>query len=354
MKRGQNQGTIYKVKDGRSKPYLVYAPSYLDEYNKRKRKLLGSFANKTEAENFLNHYLNSDVNINKKSVTLKDIYKIVYEEKVKNNTPENTLLVYKRAAKILDNLFENPIVKIKYYDLNKALISFTKPTFLQFKMVLNSIYEYALKNEIIIKNPVALLSSKGQRKPKRREQSIFSPEEIDRLWDILKRGDFFSQRHARLLLILLYTGCRVSEILNMKRLDVNLPNGFMCVKKGKTESSIRKVFIHPKIRKIIEYLMKNNRGDKTKLLDYNPRKEKTIISAVNTFIKSLGMNHSTHSCRHTFLSRAFVLSLEDKVNFAIVDIACGHKQKSVVMDYYIHMSDDIIKNEVFKVDYENN
>ena len=39
------------------------------------------------------------------------------------------------------------------------------------------------------------------------------------------------------------------------------------------------------------------------------------------------------------------MALQDKVNFAIIDLACGHKQKSIAMDYYIHLSDDIIKNE---------
>ncbi|MBQ7257585.1 MAG: tyrosine-type recombinase/integrase [Abditibacteriota bacterium] len=348
MKRGQNQGTVYKVKDGRDKPYLVYTPSYIDN-NKRKRKLLGSFATKTEAENYLNNYIAG--NKNKKHITLKDIYNIIYKEKVNNNIPENTLIVYRKTAKTLESLFNTPINSIKYKDLNEKLSGYTKPTFLQFKMVLNTIFEYALKNEIIDKNIVSLLSSKGQKTPKKREQSVFTYEEIEKLWDLLNKGDIYAKRHARLLLILLYTGCRVSEILNMKRADVHLKEDYMFVRDGKTESSIRKVYIHPKIKHIIKYLLNNNYGDSTKLMDYNSAKCISIISAINTYIKKLGMNHSTHSCRHTFLSRAFVMALQDKVNFAIIDLACGHKQKSVAMDYYIHLSDDIIKNELFKIDY---
>ena len=58
---------------------------------KRKRKLLGSFATKTEAENYLNNYIAG--NKNKKHITLKDIYNIIYKEKVNNNIPENTLIL---------------------------------------------------------------------------------------------------------------------------------------------------------------------------------------------------------------------------------------------------------------------
>lgn len=356
-KRGQGQGSIIKAKDGRKKCYLVYAPSFRDDNGKRKRKLIGSFETKKEAETYLSTYLMSDLesqSLNSQNKTLKEVFDEVYNRKVILGSPENTLNYYKKAYNRFKDLWDCKLIHIKSIDLQNRVDGLTRSTQKQAVIVLRQVYAYAIKHNYVDKDlsNLEIKTSVSSQVPIK-QKKIVNIDTINLFKEWVNSSDMFARRYGRFFMILLYTGARPNEIINMNRDDVDLENNFMYCRSAKTVSSVRKIYIHKEIKDIIEYLMRddNNLGLTDKLMDFSTGRVNSIIAGSNLYLKSRELNHSLYDFRHTFLTQAFKLSLENKLNFSLIDLSVGHTQKNVALDFYIHLSDDILYNEINKVSY---
>lgn len=58
--------------------------------------------------------------------------------------------------------------------------------------------------------------------------------------------------YAQIVLMLIYSGVRVSELLDLKRENVHIDEHYFKVVEGKTESGIRIVLIHDKTHPFLE------------------------------------------------------------------------------------------------------
>ena len=101
------------------------------------------------------------------------------------------------------------------------------------------------------------------------------------------------------MLILLYTGMRVGEMLHLQKSDVNLRQGYIRITRSKTVSGIRTIPIHHRIAPLVANRMQSS-GDYLitntgKPYDYN--RYCLLWRAVMHSIKADG--HTTHDCRHT-------------------------------------------------------
>lgn len=133
------------------------------------------------------------------------------------------------------------------------------------------------------------------------------------------------------VLIFLYSGWRISELLALTPDDVDLEAGTM---KGGTKTAAGKnriVPIHSKIRPLV----------KARLADAGPRlicyQGKCVpVSTYRIFwsgvMKQLNMNHVPHECRHTFESRL------DSAggNRRCIDLLMGHTSKDIGNRVYNH------------------
>ena len=78
------------------------------------------------------------------------------------------------------------------------------------------------------------------RNPNRTDRSPFSNEEIEALW--VQRNNLYVQ----IVLMLIYSGVRVSELLDLKRENVHIDEHYFNVVESKTENGIRIVPIADK------------------------------------------------------------------------------------------------------------
>ena len=128
--------------------------------------------------------------------------------------------------------------------------------------------------------------------------SANSKEEIKRVWEHQK------EPWVDTVLILLYSGWRISELLNLKPEDINLQAGTM---KGGTKTKAGKdrvVPIHSKIRALVEDRLAEGGP---RLISYNGRACSQTQYRVfwADIMKALKMNHTPHECRHTFFLTSF-------------------------------------------------
>lgn len=102
------------------------------------------------------------------------------------------------------------------------------------------------------------------------------------------------------MLILLYTGMRVGELLHLNKSDINIRQRFIRITKSKTVSGIRVIPIHPRILPMI--IARMDSPGPTLLSDANGKPYDyscycIIWRSVMQIINAVG--HTTHDCRHT-------------------------------------------------------
>lgn len=129
------------------------------------------------------------------------------------------------------------------------------PTLRKLKVLLGLMFEYAVINEIITKdkNIVEYVDIKAAGNPNKIDCTPFSDDEIQKVWDNVDCNEYMT-----VILMLIYSGVRVSELLELKKEDVHLGEKWFNVRHTKTQADIRTVPIADKTYKFFEYWYNKN------------------------------------------------------------------------------------------------
>lgn len=231
-------------------------------------------------------------------ITLAELYHRWLPAHTANTAPsQSTLDSYTNSFKHLGLLHYEPIQNLKYMDYQKIIDSMQKSglsysSLKKVRSLISLLEKYAVKIELINKCYAPLLSV-GKNKAVRPHHP-FSRQKINRLWVHI------NDPGVDTVLILLYTGMRVGEMLHLQKADVNLRQGYIRITKSKTVSGIRTIPIHHRILPLIAnrikfsglYLIADSEGK-----PYNYSRYCILWREVMHSIKADG--HTTHDCRHT-------------------------------------------------------
>jgi integrase len=160
------------------------------------------------------------------------------------------------------------------------------------RSLISLLLKYADKIELATTNYAPLLSI-GRNRPVRPHHT-FSRQKINRLWKSVDSPGVDT------VLILLYTGMRCGEMLQLQKADVHLRQRYIRITRSKTASGIRIIPIHHRILPLVEAHM--SRSGETLIADdagrpYNYSRYCTVWRSVMQLIRAEG--HTTHDCRHT-------------------------------------------------------
>ena len=292
MKLPNGYGSIVKLTGKRRKPYLVRtACKYSDDGEKmiEKRQVLGYYATKAEALAALADYNSDPYDLAAHSLTFAEVSQKCFEDcKLADNTKRS----YISALNCIKPIETMEFTAIKLTHL-QAITNEQKPTMQKvFKNALKLIYSYAIRHEITDKDYASMIETDVHTPTK--EKSIFTSDEINKLWEM---SDNYMIGN---LLILLYSGWRIEELLQMRECDIDLTAGTM---KGglKTEAGKNRIVpIHHRILPLIqsritgsEYLIEH----KNKPMQYATWQ--WFLKEINAMLE---MSHTTHETRHTFVS----------------------------------------------------
>lgn len=186
------------------------------------------------------------------------------------------------------------------------------------RTLLNQLFNYAIVNDYINKNYAPHLNL-GTNTPtiKRR---IFTRQQINKLW----RMDHTT---AHMILILLYTGLRIGELLNLRRQDINRKSLFLIVAKSKTAAGQGRLTpIHRRIWPLIE-MAYNTTDDYLFNISYSSFRKK-----FTKLMKALNCKHTIHDTRHSFASMLDTASAPPNTVRALM----GHKNGDITMRVYTH------------------
>ena len=171
------------------------------------------------------------------------------------------------------------------------------------------------------------------RNPNKRNRKKFSNEQIAEIMAV-DNTDI-----AKTVLMLIYSGLRISRFLNLKKVNCHLEDRYINVVASKTDNGIRKVPIADKTIDYWRYFY--DKPDSEYLVsmdgrDFSKAKGQTAYRNTywNPFMEALGFNkRDIHETRYTCISK-----LEDaEIYQAKINRIVGHTGKTVAENVYTHL-----------------
>lgn len=350
MKLPNGYGSIVKLSGKRRKPYCVRITTGVKSSVKddgtvvyaQDRKMLGCYRTKAEALKALDEYNTSPYSLDDMNMTFSQVYE-VWKKANYGKLGESAKTSRETAYRYCADLYDIPVRQIKPAML-QAIVdqcphgSSTKKNV---KTAIKTVYQTAIKNEIVgrdLSDYIEIETSDPVI-----ERTLFTTKEISILWEHQDEWDY------QILLILLYSGMRVNELLKNKKSNVNLEKRWIYVPKelAKNASSVRYVPIHDRIMPIMERfyncsvsdLITNDTGHTVVYGNFVSRNLKKINKEINA-------DHRFHDTRHTFITRCHEQRLDDLVVKRIV----GHSPDGVTAKVYTHISPGEMLGEVNKLE----
>lgn len=339
MRLPNKYGGVVYLGENRRKPYgaritIGFEPK--GEKNgvmqyRQKYKYLGFFEKRTEALECLMDYNKNPYDIETRNITLKEVYE-EWHKKHSPNIAKSTMKTYELAFNRCKEIFNVPFYNLKNRNLQAVIDSISSPAIAkQVKILLGHLYKLAIKNEYCEKDYSKLIELPKMEKVK--PKIPFTKEEIDFLWSY--EGDYF----ADMLLILLYSGLRIAELLAIENDKINLEERYM-IGGLKTEAGKDRVI---PIHKDIVHLIEKHRDANNKTLYIGARGDALnytyLRKKMSAFLKAHNLKHTFHDTRHTFISQCSRLNFNELIVKRIV----GHSSGDIT-DRYTHKSiEDLVR-----------
>ena len=329
-------GSIVKLNGNRRKPYGVRVTTGWKD-GKQIRKYVGYYSTQREALIALAEYHKGGYDLDLTKLTLKEVFDKWLDDRVQRNASDASLRTYKMTYSRLGKLGDAPMKQIKTTHLQKWFdeINLKVGSKSKIKSTLGMVFDYAAQNDIVTKNYAKFLQLEGETE---KTGKVYTDDEIKLLWK------HSNDENARILLILMYTGMRIGELLSITRDAIHFDERYM-VGGSKTEAGKNRVIpIHDKVLPLVKEQLGDNRwlvqsfhGGK---IQYS-----VIGSRVTKFLTSVGMEHKFHDTRKTAIS----LMHSANIPLETIKIIVGHAGADVTTKVYLYKNINELVNTINKV-----
>ncbi|MFV0580203.1 MAG: tyrosine-type recombinase/integrase [Fusobacterium ulcerans] len=337
MRNPNGHGTVYKMSGKRRKPWRAMKIVEIGEGSENyKRITIGYYETRKKGIEALSNYIINPYNFDAEHTTVKMMYEN-WKKQAFNNLAKRSITGYENSYKYFSDLENEIFSKLKVKDLQKMFdgVNISESSKRPIKSLLNQLYRYGLKHEIVSKDYSKLIEL--GKIEKIIDRKPFTQAEIERLWEL--KG----LQAVDTILIMIYTGLRIGELLKIKNDDIDLLE--RTLKAGsKTEAGKDRLIplsykilplIKNRMSPLNEYLIVNKRGKKmsydTYLKDYFPE-----------VAKHFNEKHTIHDCRHTF---ATLLNNANANQTAIKKII-GHSSFETTEKIYTHKDIEELKKAI--------
>ena len=279
-----------------------------------------------------------------------------------------------------NNWINKPIQKVSAFDIEqskKSIREYANNTIDKIWRFINVIFKIGISRRKIIYNPMddETLAKPISKKANKQVEAL-TQEEESKLLEVLSKSS--NKQYNNIILLQLYTGARIGEILALSKDCINLKNNsitiYRTITRDKNDKAIlgqhtktyckktgldkgRRCFpMQPKVRKLIEEILANKITNMHNLLFWDYSKNRIITDGmINSYlsrINKISPNESitgalsTHRLRHTFITRC----QEKNLSLAVIQSLVGHVQGSTITnDTYTSVSLNFIQQELEKM-----
>lgn len=357
MRNANGYGTIKKLSGKRRKPYAVYVSQGLkkreDGSYVQNQKFMESFATLKEANKYLAELNQNPYDLANINITFGEIFEHLLEtkyekedKKKREKYPEDDkrrryrtsyyrsrIAAYKFCEPIKDERIRNlrffDLQKI--FDINDDLSNSTKNNI---KILMNEIFEYAIKVGVISSNP--LTSVEVVLKEKKEVNPPFTREETEKLWKAFESGI----ANVDMVLIQCYMGSRPAEFYTLKTEHIDFEKGIINIPGTKTKNAKRIIPIHEKILPLLKERAKEEGFIMGKSLSHSEYRNiwNEVMQACNIEGKT------PKTVRNTFATYAKACGMDLYARQKIL----GHESGNLTEDVYTSADIDFLKAEMSK------
>ena len=357
MKMPNGYGGITKLSGKRRRPWRVRVTDGWDksDINNPKQKYInvGYFETRAEAMKALAKY-HSELTAFTDKPTFAQIFDLWSADAFKKGS-KSRQYSYMAAFKMALPLHNKKISAVTLSDM-QMIINNSDNKFQSknnFKILCSALFDYAIANKYLppSSNYCSSLDVGEIHKPD--IHYIFTSDEIAELW---KHTD---DDTIKIILMLIYSGCRPSELLTLNKSDINTDEHYFTIKKGKTKNAARIVPIADKTYPFfIYYMNKNSDGS---ALFKNSENTKTPLHSFRTEFCSALQKHNLYhytkpetgetkdhlpdDTRHTFTSMWTSAELNETARRFIQ----GHSRSGTGEQYYTHLTPEKLLEYVNKL-----
>ena len=323
MRLPNGYGSVVKLSGNRRRPYMIRKTTGFDQRGYPEYLIIGYTETREKGLELLAQYNNDPWDIDKAKITLQELFELWLEKKG-SKLGKSNLSSLKSASKHCSALFDMPYKKIKSFHMQDTIDHCGKGYSTQgaIKNFWGHLDRFALELDIITRCYSDLLISDPVPETTR---DRFSDDEIKQVWD--HAGDEWVDS----VLVFLYAGWRITELLTLKKTDVDLQAGTMYGGIKTRAGKGRIVPIHSLIRPIVDRRMMEP-GDY--LFSRNGQKcsESAYRDIWKAIMENLGIAKTPHECRHTFESMLDSAGANRKC----IDLMMGHVSKDTGNRVYNH------------------
>lgn len=340
MRNSNGYGSVIKLSGKRRRPYAVRITVGWTEDGKQRFKYLSYHEKRTQAKLALAEYNLNPYNIDASRITFAEVYERWTETEFKTLS-DSMINSYRSAYKHCKPLYNKVFKELRKDDLQAVVNSISAPSMQDVvKFLFLKSYKYGMENDIVNKNYAQFV--KIAKKEESKEKVPFTREEVNKLWenmDKLKYGD--------LVLILLYTGMRIGELLKMQKSNIFLEERYM-IGGSKTKAGKGRIIpLHKRIVPLIEKRMKESDSQSLFInrVGANLKYNSFMQYHWEPILEVVGQEHTPHDTRHTFISEMARLNTNPLVLKRIV----GHSNADVT-EHYTHKNIEDLLEAVDKLE----
>lgn len=332
MRNPNGYGSIVKMSGKRRRPYGVRVTVGFDDDGKQRYKYIGYYATRPDALIALAEYNKMPYDIDANNITFGELCERYHASgefsaamiKLHKTCYRHTTVLHRHIFRDLRKAHLQGVIN----DLETITAKHNVASYFR------KLYRYALENDIVLKNYADFVETPPQNR--KTDKVPFNADEINTLWDNV--GNI----NAEILLILLYSGMRISELLTLRKDQVYIDENYIITGSKTDAGKDRYIPIHPRIKPLLtarmvndtEYVIVNSRGDKPIRYDSFHAKRFTKLIKRLKFRPEL----TPHSTRHYFISE---LHRRGADKIAVQKIV-GHKGDDVTEHTYTHINADTL------------
>lgn len=346
MRLPNGVGSVHRIGDGKSRrnPWRARVPSHVEldeETGKAVQKYItvGYYATEVDAINALMDYRKNPYTLEAASCTFEDVFQM-WKAKKYPEISKSGQTGYNSAFKNSEPLHKMKMRDIRTVHLEGAMQALDAGYQVQsrLKTFWGQLFKYAMEHDIIQKNYAEFIKPKSAAPATSR--SAIPLEDREKMWAEIAAGN----TDAELAMLLIFTGMRPAELLDIKKENVDLGSRIMVGGLKTAAGKDRHIPIHKCILPIVERLMQlpgENlvmRDDKPEPMNY-PR---FLRYNWNPLMKKLGFTEYTpHYGRHTMATMMREVNIPEDIKKLIL----GHSSDDIT-DRYTHVSDAMLLEAV--------
>lgn len=327
-------GSVVKLSGNRRRPFAARKTVGYDDRAYPIYEIVGYYETRKDAMLALAQYNAKPYDLSLSKSTFSQLYDLWSKDEFPQMS-DALKTAHRAAYKHCERLYNKTYKDIRKAEMQRCIDECGRSyaTQTNIRNLFVQLDKYAYDNDIISKCYSANLTT--AEKDVKIQRNLFTDAEVNTL------HEHVGEKCVDELLFMLYTGCRVTEMLTLKQSNINFSQNTLRFGIKTAAGKNRIVPIHDKLLPILqahkEELVFSRWGGSSRAFRYH----------LNLVLKQYGMKHTTHDARHTVRSK---LDSAD-ANKVCIDLIIGHKNGDIGERVYTHKTIEELRAAMSKLSY---